>query len=59
MNEFHFMVLAVLVFVPPLIGYARRLGHGSMIRVWLWLALPFIGWLVSLGIALTDPPRKA
>lgn len=46
-----------LGFLPPLVGYGRRLDDWTMMRIWLWLLLPALGWCVSLALAISEPRR--
>lgn len=52
------VVFLFLGFLPPLVGYWRRLDDWSMAKVWLWLLLPVIGWCVSLALAISGPRRR-
>jgi hypothetical protein len=47
----------ILAFLPPAVGYWRRLDDWTMMRVWLWLLLPVLGWCVSLALALETRRR--
>lgn len=52
-----FLLLLLIAFLPMALGYSRRLGHGPMVRIWLWSALPVAGWFVAMSIALGEPSR--
>lgn len=60
MNDlFGLVVLALFLgFLPPAIGYWRRLDDWTMARVWLWMLLPGLGWCISLSVALDAPSRR-
>lgn len=53
MNSFELLLIVVIIFLPLVVGYGRRLGHWTMTKVWLWLGLlPVAGWFVALAIAI-------
>lgn len=59
MNDWLLFILLslMLAFLPPAIGLCRRLDDWTMIRVWLWLLLPVLGWFIALALALDSRRR--
>ncbi len=53
-----FFVVALLYFLPAVIGYARRAEHAGLILLLnVLLGWTVIGWWVLLAFALLSPPR--
>ena len=55
MNLLDLLIVTLIVFFPPLLGYGRRLDHWTLTKIWMWLGLlPVLGWFVAMAISISE-----